>query len=125
MLKGITGSSHIMVDGGYSTMPTFYNASGKDLVGQIKYNGSTQNIEIWDGSTWLSIGNTFATVRLEPTAQRAVDWAIKKMVEEEFYSSHNHPAMKAAYENLERARRQLEATAILIKEDYNNEQPTS
>lgn len=126
MIKGITGSSYIKVEGGYPIMPaTNYNSAGKDLVGQMKYNSLNQNIEVWDGNIWQTIGSTFATVTLEPAVQKSVDWATKKMIEEEFYSSHKHPAMQAAYENYQRARQQLEATAILVKEDYNNEQSTS
>ena len=106
-------------------MPVFYANVGKELVGQVKYNSSSQSLEVWDGSSWQCIVGAFSTISLTPEAQRAVTWIIERMAQEELMADHKHPAMKAAYENLQRARQQLEATAILVKEDYNNEQSTS
>jgi hypothetical protein len=125
MIKGITAGSHIKIENGHPSMPSFYANIGKELVGQVKYNSSSQSLEVWDGSSWQCIVGAFPTVSLTPEAQRAMTWIIERMAQEELMADHKHPAMKAAYENLQRARQHLEATAILVKEDYNNEQSTS
>ena len=125
MIKGIAQGSYIRVESGYPSVPPFFNNIGKELVGQVKYNSSSQNLEVWDGTTWQPIIGSYPTVSLSPEAQQAMKWVLERMAQEEEFTNHKHPAMIAAYENFQKARQQLAATAILIKEEYNNEQPTS
>jgi hypothetical protein len=81
MIKGITSGS----TGGYlqvnsnSYLPYVSSNINNPLQGMLRLNGS--NLEVYDGSSWLSVGG-FSEVSLSHTAITALDWAQKKMSEE-------------------------------------------
>jgi hypothetical protein len=121
MIKGISGSSHIVVSGGNSSGPYVNSHSGQPMIGMVRYHNS--NLEVYDGSVWLTIGGSYVTIELTGSANSAISWAMTKMAEEANLTklSEEHPAIKAAYENMQRASEQLKATIILSKD----EKPTS
>lgn len=121
MLRSLTGGQFITVENGYSPTPYIPSTTSNNMAGMMKFNSSTGNVEVFDGSTWLIISNLGARVGLTADASQAITWALKRIEEEKEWERSNHPAMKLAVENLQRARQQLEITAILIKEEYNNE----
>lgn len=116
MIRGISGSNNVMVTGGSSSGPYVNNHSGQPLIGMVRYYNS--NLEVYDGSVWLTIGGSYVTVDLSSSANAAINWAMNKMSQEAHIESlaEEHPAVKAAYENVKRAKEQLHATIILSKE---------
>lgn len=83
MLKTINGSGrYVMVNGGMPT-PTYITYSGLLGVGDIRYNSSTQNIEVYDGNNWIVMGTSHASVGLTMEAESLLDWAKLKKHEEE------------------------------------------
>jgi hypothetical protein len=125
MIEHINASGHIIISGASSSGPYISNYNNQPMVGMVRYHNST--LEVYDGSVWHKIGGGSYTFDLSGNANSAINWAINKMNQEVELEklAADHPAMKAAYENLQRARQQLEATAILVKEEYNNEQSTT
>ena len=126
MIKGIMqGGRYITVTGG-SPDSNYVNAySGAQGIGNMRFNTSNQNMEIWDGSTWMTLQSSYATIQLDEDAIRLLDWAKRKMVEEEAILSlpSDHPAMKIAKQNVNRAKQalkeaeeQLKITSILSEE---------
>ena len=100
MIKNLTSSSaHITIQNPYA--PNIYN-NGMMNVGQVRYNPSTQNMEVYDGNMWQIISNG-ATVGLSWEADSAVRWAIEKQKEEEELKAKmaKYPALKDAYDQLE------------------------
>ena len=74
MIKSINGSNGIVINNGYSTWPQFYNNnSSNTLVGQLRYNGSSQNMEVYDGSTWLTMSSGYPTVELSSDVQMVLN----------------------------------------------------
>jgi len=124
MIKNIAGGTHIQVDGGYSQYPSFYN-NGTDMAGMIKFNSSRQGFDVYDGISWKPIIDSSPTIKLSYSAERAIDWVIKRMQEEQIWEQSDHPAIKAARENLLKARQQLEITAILVEQEENNNEETT
>ena len=116
MFKGITGGRHVVVSNGSPMAP--YIPSGTQSAGMLRYNPSNSNIEVYDGSIWKELTASYASVDLNYEAQHAIDWASRKMKEEEEYKmlAEKHIAVKLALDNLERAKQQLDATIILSKE---------
>jgi RecJ-like exonuclease len=114
MIKGITGSgSHIRVvnaGGG-----TYYN-TGNMSAGMVRYYNN--ELQVYDGLTWLPIQGSYSDVSLTHSANSAIDWAMKKMQEEQELEqlASEHPAIQAAYKNMKKAAEQLKATIILSKE---------
>lgn len=117
MINGITQQGrHMYIHGGHSSSP--YVNMNNSSAGMMRYNGSY--MEVYDGSVWQTISGAIATVGMNANAESAIDWAIKKMSEEREFEllAENHPAVKIALENLNKAQEQLKATVILSKE-YN------
>lgn len=92
--------------------------------GLVRYNGDYKRLEVYNGSTWLPIDGTSATVTLNSEAEQAIEWTLKKMKQEkEWYElASTNEAVRIALEQLEQAQTRLELTTILAK-DY--EQTTS
>lgn len=121
MIKNITTGPGISVSQHYSNWPSFYNNSASNnntLVGQMRYNGSAQCMEVYDGMTWLSIGTSYPTIELAPHVQAVVAWAQTKMAEESRLKAlaEKHPAVADALAAVTHAEEQLAIVAVLVQE---------
>lgn len=115
MLNGLIGQGHVVVSNGYSSSP--YINSGAPSAGMLRYMNS--NFEVYDGSGWQILGSAYPTVDLSNAANSAITWAMSKMAEEAelVRLANEHPAIKAAYDNMLKAADQLKTTIILSKDD--------
>lgn len=103
MIKSLNAGSGLQVTNAYSNWPTFYNTgSSNTLIGQIRYNGSGQNFEVYDGSNWLLMSSSHPTVELSGDVQACLRWVKQKMAEEE--SALKYPAVKNLKDKLEFAK---------------------
>jgi hypothetical protein len=118
MIKGIVAGTMIDVQGGGSGTYVYGNTSAQG-VGNMRYDTSKQQIEVWDGNNWQQLNMAYPTVSLNSSAVSAISWAMTKMAEEARLEelSKKHPAISAAYENLKRAEEQLKTTIILSKDE--------
>ena len=117
MIKGISqGGRYINVVGGNPA--NLYISPGSQSAGIMRYNTNMNSVEVYDGQVWKELSNGFASVALTAEAEALLDWARKKRDEEMKLEAlaREHPAIKIALENLERAKQQLDATIILSKE---------
>jgi hypothetical protein len=105
---------------------SYVNNTGLMSVGQLQFNTHSQQLEVYNGISWqvLNLGTYY--VGLNPHAEQILDWACKKMEEEQGLSTlpSDHPAVKAAKQNLNKAKlevkrleEQLKVTEILIHEE--------
>lgn len=120
MIKGINTGIGLQVDGGYTSWPQFYNnstASNNTLVGQVRYNGASQNMEIYDGNSWLTLTSVYPTVNLSQDVQNVIAWAKHKMVEEARIKelAAKHPAVADAVNAVNRANEQLKIVTALAE----------
>lgn len=78
MIKSIIGSGrYTMVSG--SSSSTYVNGySGLQGVGNMRYNTSTQSVEVYDGNNWVLLNMGHATVGLTGDAESAIEWAINE-----------------------------------------------
>ena len=122
MIKGITQSGrYTQVSCGTSS--TYVNGySGSQGVGNVRYNTSTQNMEVYDGNNWVMLNMGFASVGLTGEAEMLLDWAREQRDKQLAYQSmaKDHPAIKNALDALKRAEEQLDLVYKLSKE-YENE----
>jgi hypothetical protein len=107
MIKGIYQSGRYMqVNNGSPSWPSIYNSSygssnnAQSFSGQVRYNSQAGGMEIFDGSMWQAVGNSITQVGLTAEAERILDWAQKKMLEEFDLKERmeKHPGLKDAYE---------------------------
>ena len=117
MINSIIGGNNVVVNNGSSFMP--YVKMSNPSAGMTRYNGNNQSMEVYDGASWLQFASNHATIELTGTANAAITWALAKMSEEAQLErlAAEHPAVKAAYENMKRAAEQLKTTIILSKDE--------
>ncbi len=118
MIKTVFPSGrYVQISGGTSS--TYVNGySGSQGVGNMRYNTSNQNMEVYDGSTWITLNMGSVSVGLNDDAESLLDWARNKRDEELAWESlaKDNQAVKIALENLNKARQQLDITAKLARE---------
>lgn len=119
MIKNITPGSGISIQNNYGTWPSFYNtvqSTGNSLVGQLRYNGSSQNLEVYDGNSWIMMNSAYPTIELSPHVQAVVAWAQVKMAEETRIKelAAKHPAVADALEALKKAEEQVQIVTALV-----------
>lgn len=86
----------------------------------VRYNGTNQQMEVYDGHSWLQLSSDHAYVGLDQSATAVIAWAMQKMAEEAELQkmAHDCPAVRLAYEAFKRAGEQLKTTIILSKDEY-------
>jgi len=119
MIKSINTGSGLTAQNNFSNWPTFYHSastSGNTLVGQVRYNGSSQNLEVYDGASWLIVGTSYPTIDLAPHVQAVVTWAQMKMAEESRLRelAAKHPTVADALAAVKHAEEQVKIVAALV-----------
>jgi hypothetical protein len=120
MIKSITAGTGLQVNNGYMSWPQFYNNnSANTLVGQVRYNGSSQNMEVYDGTTWLQMASSYPTIELNGEVQSVLQWARTKMAEEARIRelAAKHPTVADALDAVARAEEQVKIVAALVDHD--------
>jgi hypothetical protein len=108
---------YVQISGG--TASTYVNGnSGSQGVGNMRYNTSSQRMEVFDGNGWVQINLGSASVGLNGEAESLLDWAREKRNEELAWESlaKDNQAVKIALDNLENAKQQLKITATLARD---------
>lgn len=83
MIKTVNGTGrYMMVNGGMPATTYINQYSGAMNVGDLRYNVSIQRLEVYDGSSWIELNTSHASVGLTPEAERAIDWAARKQRED-------------------------------------------
>jgi hypothetical protein len=116
MIKTINGGPGITIQNN-SSWPSFYNTTaGNSLVGQVRYNGTNQNMEVYDGNSWMLLTSGYPTIALAPEVQEVVTWAQTKMTEEARLRelAVKHPSVADALEAVAHAKEQVKIVAALV-----------
>ena len=122
------GSKGVFVGGGNTSLQYVSQNVGNPMQGMIRVWGT--DMQVFDGSGWQNIQSSYASIELDNDTQSLLQWIRNKRAEEQEIESlaADHPAVRIAKENLnkaraeiERAEQQLKATVILSKEYEINE----
>lgn len=115
MIKGITGSRGVIVSGGNS--PTTYINMAAPSAGMMRYNGNSNNIEVYDGTSWLSMATSYVSVELDAETQSLIDWARKKRAEEYDLErlAETNPTIKDLVNQIKDKEEQLKMVQTLLK----------
>ena len=105
---GNPGSTYI---GNYST-----NAPG---VGNMRYNPNSQNIEVYDGSTWIILSAHHTNINLSDEAVSLLEWARKKRDEdlERERLAQTNPAIKDLTNQINEKQEQIRIVQALLKQE--------
>jgi hypothetical protein len=99
MIKGLTQSGkYTVVTGGNTSMPYVNQNANNPIQGMIRIWGN--DMQVFDGSSWLNMSTSYASVGLTQEADELLDWARKKRQEEVNLKMRmaEHPGLKDAYE---------------------------
>lgn len=99
--------------GGYGITCTSSN-NGPGITGQVRYNGNTSQFEVNDGVSWRPIMQS-TSVNIDYTTQQVIEWASKKMKEEQELTKLRNafPAIDEAAKEVELAQTTLDAVKAL------------
>ena len=97
MIKDVIGTGpfvQVMGGGGYTPYINMSNPSA----GMTRFNGNTQSIEVYDGSSWMIMSSSVASVSLTGEAVNILSWAKQKMEDEVMLEklAREHPAINLA-----------------------------
>jgi hypothetical protein len=110
MIKGINSSGRYLTVSGGSQAST-YISPGSSGAGMMRYNSNMNCIEVNDGNMWKHLESSYAMVELTPETERILDWAKKKMYEEQQLDElcKKYPGLGKARDNYETFKRLVRA----------------
>ncbi len=119
MIKGIMGGNKVIVDGGNTALPYVSQNDINSFQGFMRIRGS--DLQYYDSGTWNTLHTSYATVNLDATTLSAIEWAQKKMREEEELArlAQEHPAIAKAQKSVERAQRNLQTIKTFITSEQS------
>jgi hypothetical protein len=117
MIKGIMSGGRYMSVSGSASSTHISSYSGAQGVGNMRYNTSTQNIEVYDGTTWINMNIGYPTVALTGEAESLLDWAKQKRAEEAERDqlAQSNPAIKDLLNQIKEKEDQIKMVMTLLK----------
>ena len=117
MIKGITGSQGVVVNGGNTALPYVNQNNTNPMQGMLRLSGS--DMQVFDGNNWMNIGTSYATVELTGEVQGIIQWArderSRQLTREHLVKKN--PALKKALESIERAEANFDILAKFVEHD--------
>ena len=113
MIRNITSGYGIHIGGGNSYSTPYIDAT-RPSAGMVRYLNN--NLEIYDGTGWITIQASYPQVELSGEVQSILAWARGKMAEEARVKelAAKHPSVADALEAVERAEEQVRIVAALV-----------
>jgi hypothetical protein len=115
MIKGLQGNSGLTVSGGNTSVP-YVNQNNNPMQGMIRVWGS--DIQVFDGTAWVHMATSYATVGLDQETQNLLSWAKSKQRQEIelLEKATKNEAVRIALENVKEAQEQLTILAHLSRD---------
>lgn len=120
MIKGISAGPGVMVSGGNTSIPYVNMSSGptsNPLQGMVRISGS--DLQVFDGSMWVNMAASYATVELNGDTQSIIEWARKER-DRQFKREQlikDNPALQKAMEAIHRAEANFDVLAKFVEHD--------
>ena len=121
MIKSITPSGRYILVTGNSTSTYVNGYSGLQGVGNMRYNTSNQNTEVFDGTNWITLNMSIPSIGLTTEAESLLDWARKKRNEELELENlaQTNPTIKDLVEQVKIKQDQIKMVQTLLKSPGN------
>jgi hypothetical protein len=116
-----TKSKYVFVSQPSGGLPYVYQQGNPELAGEVRFDTSQRCLKIFDGITWHFIPPyNNADVSLTPEAEQLLDWAKRKMVEEQALEQQakDYPAVRDLLKQRSDIDEKLKIVEILIR-DHN------
>jgi hypothetical protein len=117
MIKGITGSAGVTVNGGSMSFPYIPQNANNPIQGMLRLNGT--DIQTFDGSSWVTVGASYANVSLDTESLDLLQWARTQRQLEMNRKTliENNPALQKAYEAVQRAEANFDILSRFVEND--------
>lgn len=125
MIKGITGGAGLIVGGGMTNLPYVPTNANNPIQGMIRVNNS--DVQVFDGSTWITMGSSYATVELDANTQSLLKWveAQRTIAFNRMEAVRQNPALSKAFEAIARAEANFDILAKFVEHDHDSVQSSS
>lgn len=125
MIKGIMSGPGLVVNGGNPSLPYVninnYGNNANPMQGMVRINGT--DMQVFDGTTWMNVSSSFATVELNGDSQSLLQWAREqrdKQSKREQLVKKN-PALQKALEAIQRAEDNFDLLEKFVEHDQQSE----
>ena len=117
MIKGLMGNQGVIVSGGNTSVPYVNQNNSNPIQGMIRIWGS--DMQVFDGTAWINMATSYATVSLDAEAQSLLEWARKQRQLEMNRASliENNPALEKAYKAILRAEQNFDILSKFVEDD--------
>ena len=116
MIDSINSSSkHLYAGGNYSSGPYISSTDSIPMHGVVRY--TNQQFQAYSGGGWLNIPSNHAPIGMTADAEMALDWAIKKMKEEQRIAelAAKSPTVADALASVKEAQEKLAVVMALVE----------
>jgi len=117
MIKGLMGEKGIVVGSGNTSVPYINQNQSNPMQGMIRVWGT--DMQVFDGSAWMNIATSYATVSLDQETQDLLMWAKAQrvMAMNRLTLAQNNPALMKALEKLKKAEDNFELLSKFVEHD--------
>lgn len=124
MIKSIYTSSPFLTISGGAPISTYIGHNTGTGVGNMRYNPNNQLTEVFDGSSWIVMASSTASIGLDNEAVSLLEWARKKRNEELELERlvEINPAIKDLVNQVKEKQEQIKMVMTLIKSPGNGPQ---
>ena len=111
------GNQGVVVSAGNTSVPYVNQNSSNPMQGMIRIWGS--DMQVFDGTAWINMATSYATVSLDAEAQSLLEWARKQRQLEMNRASliENNPALENAYKAILRAEQNFDILSKFVEDD--------
>lgn len=122
MIKGIAGGQGIVAGGGSMNYPYIPQNPNNPIQGMIRISG--QDMQVFDGSSWIALNASYANVSLDQDTQDLLQWARaqRTMSLNRMTLAQNNPALMKALEAVKRAEDNFELLTKFVEPDYGHDE---
>ena len=125
MIKGLMGSTGIVVDSGNNSVPYVNLNSSDSFSGVMRINGN--DIQYYNMGSWQTLPTSYATVRLDAGTESLLSWVRMKQAEdfkqqaarqELEKKAKTHPSLTKAFEAIQRAEQARDEDVARAQENF-------
>jgi hypothetical protein len=117
MIKGIMGNKGVIVSAGDVSTPYINNNTSNPMQGMLRLWGN--DFQVFDGTAWIQLSSSYATVSLDQDTQDLLQWARTQRQLEMNRATliENNPALEKAYKAILRAEQNFDILSKFVEDD--------
>ena len=120
MIKGIAPmGKYTVISGGNTSVPYVNQNINNPMQGMIRINGT--DTQVFDGTVWMTMNTSYASVGLSSDAEELLDWARKKRNEEMELEAlaQTNPTIRDLLDTIKQKEEQITIVRTLIKQEVS------